>query len=223
MQWDGIYQMFDSLNKSGIPYVVLRNYEEITEENFYCSGHADIDFLVADNKKVKQVLSAKKRFTEDDGIHYLVNISGEDVVIDVRTVGDDYYDRKWEKEIVKTRVLHSSGFFVPDDLNYYYSLIYHAILQKKEISEEYVQRLNQMAAGLGISAQTVQAHLAELDAFMQMHHYSYTYPHDIWVPLNTKFLNPKRVKQSLYIHIRDGKIAAMQMASRIKHKILKDR
>lgn len=223
MEWNGIHQMFDKLNQSEVPYVVLRNYEEITDENFYCSGHADIDFLVMDNKKFKQVISAKKRFIEDDGIHYLVNISGEDVVIDVRTVGDDYYDRRWEKDILRNRAFHDSGFFIPDDRNYYYSLIYHAILQKREISEEYVRRLNQMAAGLGISAQTVQEHLSELDAFMHTYRYAYTYPHDIWVPLNTQFLSKDRIKRSFYVRFRDQKIAAMQFASRIKHRLLKDR
>lgn len=131
-RWKNIQEMFQALETNNCNYVIMRNYEELLNDNFYCSGHADIDFLTDDVNKFVKVLKAFPRFIEDDKIHYLVDIDGTEVIIDVRTVGDDYYCKKWEKEILKNRI-RINNWYVTDSENYYYSLVYHAILQKKNL------------------------------------------------------------------------------------------
>lgn len=218
--WNNIRDMFDELDASRCSYLILRNYEEITESNFCCTGHADIDFLVSDNRKFVSVLHAFPRFAEDDGIHYIVNISGEEVIIDVRTVGDGYYATNWQKEMLACKVAHVFGFFTMDAENYYYSLVYHAILQKTELSDEYLIRLNDMAADLEIPAKNADEHLERLNEFMEKHGYYYTFPYDIWVPLNVQLIDTTRVKKGIKVYTRDIKIWLMRIGSRIKHKLI---
>ena len=60
-----------------------------------------------------------------------------------------------------------------DEKNEFYSLIYHAIIQKNSVSEDYAEKLAAMA---GISEFTEAWGLKELEAFMKEKGYRYTYP-----------------------------------------------
>ena len=44
-------------------------------------------------------------------------------------MGDNYYCADWEKDILSKRVLHK-GFYIMDDINHFYSLMYHGLCQK---------------------------------------------------------------------------------------------
>ena len=218
--WENIEEMFAALHNAKCKYVILRNYEEIDAENFYTSGHADIDFLTKDSKCFAQAIHAFPRFISDDGIHYLVNIGGTEVVLDVRSVGDGYYDCKWENMILSKRSFFDKRFYIPDEENAYYSLVYHAILQKQELSEEYLGRLNRMALQCGVVAATKEEHLAALECYMDEKGYRYTVPYDVWVPLKTEYIDPVKVKKEFPIYLRDMKTAAWQFGSKVKHKLL---
>lgn len=221
MNWNNIEEMFDSLHENNISYIVLRNYEEIDDDNFYVPGHADIDFLTLDSKKFSNIIQAQPRFQNDDGIHYIVKISNVDVVIDVRSLGDGYYDTKWEKSLLKNRVLFDNRFYIPDDTNYYYSLVYHAILQKQFLSEEYLQRLNALAEKINIDAKKEDEHLKKLEEFLIQNEYYYTYPYDIHVPLRVELVSKNLIKKYLSVCKRDFIISILKFGSKVKHKILK--
>lgn len=218
--WDTIDDLFSVLNASDVPYIILRNYEEIEADNFYTSGHADIDFLTSDAKRFAALLEGKPRFGSDDGIHYVINVAGTEVVIDVRHVGDGYYDKKWERSLLAGKVMHDGRFFVSDSVNYYYTLIYHAILQKKALADDYLSRLNQMAAGIGCTACDETGHLAALEQFMKRSGYKYTYPYDVWVPLRTELLDKSMVRKPLNVRMRNCKAGVLCAASKVKHKLL---
>lgn len=220
-EWETSDAMFRELNGARIPYVILRNFEELDAANFYISGHADIDFLTTNGKQLSRIIGGKPRFIDDDGIHYVVKIAGTDVVIDTRSVGDGYYDTNWEKDVLKKRLLFRERFYIPDDENYYHTLSYHAILQKKALSGDYLTRLNRMASDLGIAAGTESEHLAELERYMKHHGYHYTLPYDIHVPLRRECIDQTMVKKYQKVILRDAKIKAMQIGSDLKHKIIK--
>ena len=167
--WNSLEEVFESLHNSNCEYIILRNYEELDDDNFYMSGHADIDFLTLNHQKFADAIGAYPRFLEDDGVHYKINIRGTEVIIDVRTVGDGYYDTNWQKLLLKTKILHDERFFIAKSDAYYYSLVYHAILQKKETSAEYLNRLNQMAKEQDIPACTEKEHLKKLEEYMIMY------------------------------------------------------
>lgn len=218
--WRHIEEMFEQLHKANFKYVILRNYEEIDADNFYSSGHADIDFLTSNSRQFATIIGAVPRFTENDGIHYKVTIAGTEVVIDARSVGDGYYDTNWEREILSQRELKDNRFYIVDTQNYYYSLVYHAILQKKLLASDYLVRLNSMAESLNLQATTEQEHLKMLELFMREKGYFYTIPYDIHVPLRRELVNQSMVKKQLNVSLRDAKIKLMQVGSKVKHSIL---
>lgn len=220
--WNTIEDMFLRLNNKNWPYVILRNYEEIEEGSFYSSEHPDIDFLTTDGRKFAQIIQAHPRFVKDDGIHYKVVIAGTEVMIDVRSVGDGYYDAKWEKNILSDRILKNNLFYIVDDMNYYYSLAYHAILQKKALTAEYLGRLNQMALGLQITAMNERQHLDALAYFMKEKAYCYTIPYDIHVPLRREMIDGTMIKYPINVKMRDAGIKLMQLGSKVKRAIFPD-
>lgn len=221
MGWNSIEEMFAALHSAKEEYIILRNYEEIDADNFYTSGHADIDFLARSGKRFASQIHAVPRFIADDGIHYKVSIADTDVVIDVRSVGDGYYDAAWERELLHKRVQLNNRFYISDKENYYYTLVYHAILQKKELTDDYLLRLNQMAEELGIRAKSEQEHLVALERFMQGKGYSYTVPYDIWVPLRQELLDTHMVKRQLNVRIRDIYARILQYGSNVKKNIFR--
>lgn len=217
--WNTIEEMFAALHNEKEEYIILRNYEEMDANNFYTSGHADIDFLARNGKHFAKCIHAYPRFTSDDGIHYKVLIAGTEVIIDVRSVGDGYYDANWERAMLQNRVLLDGRFYITDSVNYYYSLGYHAILQKKKLTEEYLLRLNDMADDLGFQAKTEKDHLFVLEKFMKEKGYYYTIPYDIWVPLRTELIDVKMVKRQINVRIRDIFTSVLQFGSKVKKRI----
>ena len=219
--WNTIEEMFDALHNAKEPYIILRNYEEIDADNFYTTGHADIDFLTRNGKRFAKCIHAYPRFTSDDGIHYEVLIAGTEVVIDVRSVGDGYYDANWERALLHNRVLLDERFYIPDKENYYYTLVYHAILQKKELAVDYLFRLNKMAEYLGIQAKTEQEHLTALERFLKEKGYYYTIPYDIWVPRRRELIDLKMIKRQMNVRKRDICTKLLQFGSKVKRFIVR--
>ena len=219
--WNNIEEVFAALHTVKEEYIILRNYEEIDADNFYTSGHADVDFLARDGRRFAKQIHAYPRFVSDDGIHYKVLIAGTEVVIDVRSVGDGYYDANWEMALLHNRVMLDGRFYIPDKENTYYSLVYHAILQKKELAEDYLRRLNKMAENLGVQAKTEQEHLSVLERYMKEKGYFYTVPYDIWVPLRQELIDDKMVRYQMNVRIRDICTKLMQFGSKVKKFIFR--
>ncbi len=177
--YSSVTEFFDVLNKAGILYVVLRNYENMHEKSFFTEGHEDIDLLVADVDSFIETSRAIPKMWPEDKIHLLIFIDGQAVPLDVRRVGDGYYDKPWEEIILNKRTMGENGcWYVMDDENYYYSLVYHSILQKSQLGEEYLERLNTMAKQVGVSCRMEREHLLALDDFMKRKEYEYTLPDD---------------------------------------------
>ena len=100
--WNNINELFEKINKK-CNYIILRNYEELSDDKFYCSGHADIDFLTDNVSLFDNTMKAYLGFLTDDSIHYLVDINGEKVIIEVTSMCDNYCIN-WENEMLKNRI-----------------------------------------------------------------------------------------------------------------------
>lgn len=183
MEYTNIADMFDRLNKAGCEYVVLRNYNNLLEDDIYMAGHGDVDMLCRDVKVVVDAIGAKTcrpQYGEmGDNVHFYIRYKGQKVSIDLRSVGDGYYCEEWEDAILKTRVPHKC-FYVMNEENHLYSLIYHAIFQKPVLSDEYQQRLSSM---VGEGLQTESQLIDMLEAYMMQHGYKYVFCKDYYVPL----------------------------------------
>ena len=133
-------KIFLRLNQSNCDYLVLRNYEQLLP--FPCFIDGDIDFLCYNRKQFVQILGAKKRENGLNAAHYEIFVQGRRIEIDVREVGDGYYCKQWEADCLKNKVLYNEKFYVMDRENYYFSLIYHCLIHKGQISDKYFEKIN---------------------------------------------------------------------------------
>ena len=181
--YKSIQDFFYVLNNT-IRYVVLRNHECIPHQ-YTVEGHGDID-LLCDNKNWMAFLTAARPvFEESYRVYHIICIGGVEVPFDFRHVGDNYYDQLWQENILQTRVLTRNLFYAPNPENQYYSLLYHAYIQKWEIKEDYLPKLKMYAEAIGQSFDSdSRITIHQLDTFFRAHRYEYTRANDITVVYN---------------------------------------
>lgn len=139
-------KLFDTLNKSDIKYVVLRNWEYLPE--YAHPLHDDIDLLVDDLSKTVKLLDAKKTYKDDFRVQY--KIKGH--LFDIRYVGDGYFPNLFQTEILNNRKFYN-GFYVPNDEHQAWSLLYHAFFHKRELKKDYISKIKNLISrhSFGIS------------------------------------------------------------------------
>lgn len=175
--WNSVEDIFRELNET-CQYMVIRNYEEIKVIREGKNVHEDIDFLCDNYRKLVETLDAKPRHVFDNKVQYQILLNGKYLKIDVRSVGDGYYDAAWQKDMLSRRRLAEEGYYIPEEKDYFFSLIYHAILQKKKLSVEYREKLSRMGQALGYKAGSEEELLKLLVAEMENNGYLFWYPKD---------------------------------------------
>lgn len=147
------------------------------------AGHGDIDLLCRNAYETVEAIKAMPCNPElgrmGDNTHFYIMYCGQKVSIDVRSLGDGYFCEPWEAAMLKNRVRHEC-FYIMDEENRLYSLIYHAIFQKPSLSEEYLGRLLSMTGNKQLSEYQL---IELLEQFMRRHGYNYVYANDYYVPL----------------------------------------
>ena len=141
-KWNSVEELFYVLNNTA-DYAILRNYENLPEE-IYVNDHNDIDLICTSYENIAYILNAKKVFNEEYRVHYKTEINDKFAYFDLRYVGDDYYYKSLEEDLLKNKVYNKKGFYTISDENYFYTLLYHAVLHKPEFSKDYKDRLLKM-------------------------------------------------------------------------------
>jgi hypothetical protein len=151
--WKDMNELLYVMNGT-INYVILRNFEGMPIEFDY----NDIDLLVEDEKFAYIV---KKDFSmvKDNLRSFEIKVGSNNIVLNPNYLGDHYYDQKWEKEILRRRVLDHNGFYVPNKLDYFYTLLYHVIFHDRwrkinQIREDYKKLLLNLAKELKLNEVT---------------------------------------------------------------------
>ncbi len=229
-QFDTISDFFRILNSVDIKYLVLRNYENLLLPEMYLDGHGDIDLLCDDSQAIVKLVEAIP-LTPDvppllgDGIHYSILVKGYPVQLDLREVGDGYYCTLWQRDLLDHRVSHN-GFYVMADADYFYTLAYHAVLQKSSLSYEYRCRLIQMASKLGIDlgAADERSIMRIVESYMRKKGYTYTYTADILVPNRFNLVNSDLIEENVLLKRRhrryNCKLAIINWLVKCKHALL---
>lgn len=186
--WTSIDEIFSTLNKNECNYIVMRNFECFEQGQVFVNGHDDIDLLCDDIKKVKNILDVRRRFKFPTVNSYCIKFNTLIVHVDIRFIGDGYYDRKWQENMLKGKKLFHDKIYIPNAENYFYSLIYHAIFQKNFLSKEYLNKLSNMASALGLSCDTEHELIKELLKYMHQNNYKATITKDPAIILNFKEL-----------------------------------
>jgi hypothetical protein len=145
--WNSFADFFAYLNNMGVDYVILRNYELLNQEKLI-ENHADIDILCDNFQKLVDATEAEQ--LDDRGVKCMVKISGHKIPMDVRSVGDGYYDKNWQRDMLKNKVLYKGLCWVLCKEDYFYSLAYHVMIQKYHISYDYQRDLVLFAKNMEI-------------------------------------------------------------------------
>lgn len=184
--WESLEEVFDILNKT-INYVILRNFETIHDE--MDSLHPDIDILTDNQDNAISILNAQKTFIKKYRVQYKVLIDNKYINFDLRFTGDNYYDINWQKDILVSRI-KQDFYYRPTDINYFYSLLYHALLHKPKLGYDYERRLLELNDKcLAVSSRkyfSVLEIFNELEDYINLHNYHVTYPNDFSVYWNYK-------------------------------------
>ena len=140
--WKTTSEMFYALNNC-VNYAILRNYESLPEE-IYENDHNDIDIICESLQDIAYVLNAVPVFKEEYRVHYKTQVDNRIAYFDLRHIGDKYYYEQMEKDILKERIYNEKGFYTLNPENYFYSLIYHALIQKPSFKADYKEKLMNM-------------------------------------------------------------------------------
>ncbi len=127
--WGDFNELFNFINKVS-NYVILRNYDNLEELPI----DSDIDFLSSDSD-FHYHINGSRKYKYKDRAAYKVDIGGDERDVDVRLINDGYYDSNWILDIIKNRVLYKNRFFIPDPINEFYSLLYHVVIHKNDLSD----------------------------------------------------------------------------------------
>ncbi len=228
--WESLHQLFYVLNNT-IDYVVLRNFDQLPD-NYYAKDHGDIDLMVADYKDAALTANASPVFKQNYRVYNKVIIQGEDVFFDFRNVGDNYYDPLWEVGILERRVLHKKGFYVAAPEDFFYSLLYHAVIQKPKTGKDYIARLITLAKTVGVKLSEASFQNGEairiLAAYLKKHDYVFTQPDDrsvyfhedhikVGVAAGTKFMKKRRTP--LRNHLKKHKMLLKHYGAKARRMV----
>jgi hypothetical protein len=190
--WKSFDELFHILNLT-LNYIVLRNFDNLEEQ--LTTKHPDVDILVENRNLTKDILNAVETTNKSYRVQHSVKINNKDINFDIRYVGDNYYDKNWEIELLKTKVKHEKGFYIPDNLNLLYSLIYHALIHKQHISEDYLKQFLALSIALDLdfkSPSLIGTSLLDmLLLYMYEHNYDIVEPYDLSVFFNESLINSK--------------------------------
>lgn len=178
-KFNSLQDVFDELNKfTKLKWIVMRNFEGMPD-NITIDKHLDVDLLVNDYYLVKTILdgSSARNNRYEDGKYRILNyviINEKKVLFDFRSIGDNYYHKKLQEDMLNTRIKHSKGFYIPNENLHLYSLIYHAIIHKSKISPTYLKVFKKY--GLKDNELDKNNLKKKLDIFMKQNGYKYCRP-----------------------------------------------
>lgn len=190
--WESIQQMLYVLNHT-CKYVVLRNFENYPE-SVELGAHSDMDILCENLSVAQKILNASPTKKMPWRVQQKVQIDRNFIHVDLRYVGDNYYDKEWQKEILRTRVLNEKGFYTPNMEEYLYSLVYHALIQKHDVSEDYVVRIKELCNKIhveSIDMDKLEDAIGILNEYMKDKSYHYIEPKDYSVGFYYRRVNAK--------------------------------
>lgn len=197
--WESLWSVLYTLNET-IDYVVMRNYEPLPDR-YYAGTHGDIDLLVDDYDNAKLILNAKAVFPEAHRVHNKIIVAGEEVLIDIRYVGDNYYDKDWQKDMLNTKILHNN-FNVMNSTNHYYSLLYHAIIHKSVVAQDYIDTLQSIKnhkSKTNHKQFNIKQAIKDLSIYLADNNYTLTLPEPsvYWNLTNVRLVNDNILEEKI--------------------------
>ena len=192
---------FKRLNKfKKLTYVVLR--DQRTEKD-------DIDILVNDYflfKRIADCHSYKNKILnfisnsgdplEDGGfkVANYIKIKNKIIKLDVRYIGDGYFDTKWQKKILESRKFYR-GYYIPCKENLTYTLLYHIVYHKGYIDKKYTVFLKKINKLKTINLNEI---MIMVNRHLKLKKYKISRPSDLTIPA-TYQLNEFSIKNEFQL------------------------
>lgn len=193
--FESIKQLFYLLN-STIDYVVLRNFEEMPDK-VTLNEHSDVDILVRNKNLFVYSTGAKPVFKQKYRVHYKIEINKILVPFDVRFLGDRYFDENWQNKVLNTRYLHKNIFYRPNEEEYFFTLLYHALIHKPQLSKEYELRLSKMALDINKKLPGLKL----LEEYLLRNKYNFCEPSDYSVYFNHNTVSYSFLRQMHCVYL----------------------
>lgn len=180
--WKSIQQIINSIENMN--YVFLRNSEKIYD---CVDGNDDWDILCDDISDLVKELRAIPLNKDKECFNFYTIVNGKKLLLDIRCVGDGYFDEAWEQEMLQTRKKVDHHFVLDED-HQKFSILYHCLVQKKNNStlkyKEYILKQ------FGIYE--LDSNLKMLSSYLEDKKYSIKMPLDKGVYINNE--NIKRLE-----------------------------
>jgi len=199
--WNNYEELFEILNLT-TNYLVQRGFETFPEENL----EMDIDFLTDNYQRLASAIGARQR--KNQLYKGKILVDKKEVSVDIRFIGDKYYDVIWENAMLHNKVVQNN-IFIPRADDYFFSLLFHAKAQKPSIKSKYIGILDNLSKKLNF--QWYKAELLEnntkigelLKGFYLAHGYSYEKPIDKEVYKNIEVIKQlSQFNNSRYQQVR---------------------
>lgn len=119
-------------NCKNLNYIVLRWFDNLPN----VEKDEDIDILIDDNdyKLIEKYFTRRKRKYKFD----IYRVYGRDYV------NISYFEPRIAKIFLKNRILIKNLFWVPNDFNYFMSLLYHIVYHKAELSNIRINKMEEI-------------------------------------------------------------------------------
>ena len=144
--WKSLSELFYVLNNT-VNYVVLRGKNELLNNQF-SDEHRDVDLLIDDYENTKYVINGISCCSKTRP-HEKVAIADYDYYLDLWPVQKRYFDPLWCQEMLSNRVL-TNGYYFLDEKNEFYTLLYHCLIYKNKIADDYKQRISELQKKLSV-------------------------------------------------------------------------
>jgi hypothetical protein len=225
--WNSFEELFYILNITS-KYIILRNFKNLNEQ--LLSKHPDVDLLVENKSIISNIINAKPTTTKSYRVQYLALIDKKEINFDLRHIGDNYYCNNWEIELLNTRIKHQY-FYTPSDEMLFYSLVYHALVHKENISSDYIKEFNKLSQELNLNLSMdkfIDINLLNvLLEYINKNDYLIVEPNDISVRFNNKLISKKiyidiSLKRKIYEYYLKQRINIKIFVLKVKNKILKN-
>lgn len=191
--WNNLSEMFEVM-RYACNAVVLRGYEELRDAGRGESFSVDeIDIVCDDLGTLSGAACATPTNSDPSKSAFTTMVCGRTVKLDARSIGDGYYDARWQQQMLETATWDEGGFPALEPVNYLFSLLYHAKVQKPTVKPLYQQVLPDLAQQVGlpsdvahqVASDEVAARL--LSGYLQANNYRIPATRDRGVHRNRRF------------------------------------
>lgn len=145
--WSTVAAMLEALSRR-TRFCVLRNFEG-WDRLGPTDDHPDIDLLVASPDEAANAITAHRTSRRRGRVQHQVQIGGRKVNVDIRTPGDGYLPATLAEQTLADAVADPQAVSIPSARHHLETLLYHALVHRSALSQEYALRINRLADAVG--------------------------------------------------------------------------